>query len=95
MLDPHTLWLGDKSELWVSSLGGWVKEESVLGPSGPEDSLFRGQIESELMFFFNLFIDHKKCEILMKNAPAGFYFSVVIMISFDAFFNFKTRSDCN
>jgi hypothetical protein len=32
----------------------------MLGPCGPEDTTFRGQIESELMLFLNIFIDQKK-----------------------------------
>ena len=46
-----------------------LREKSVLGPSGPRDRLFKGQIESELMWFLNLFIDHKECNIFDKVNP--------------------------
>ena len=65
-----------------------LREKSVLGPSGPRDRLFKGQIESELMWFLNLFINHKQWNNFDKIAPTVLYFSAVIMISYEAFLNF-------
>ena len=78
---PYPLVRGE-SELWGWPQGGGLEEESVLGPYGPRDGLFRVQIESGLMLILNLFIDHIMWNIFDKMHPqvciyqrwSGFHF---------------------
>ena len=60
-------------------------KKSMLGPCGPRDSLFRGQIESELMFFFNLFKDHTKWNIFGKINSQVLMDSVIIIFKLEIY----------